>query len=205
MGYGGGIVSASLLRPLAATPAADAPVDAPVDAPGALLGAAQSGDPQAFRALVCAHQTTVYSAALRMLSNREDAQELAQDVFLQLFQALGELRGEQHVCAWLRRTVYHRAIDRLRRRRAAPLLPLDAAAEVEDPSVQPEPATHRRLRTLVAQLTPAARAVVLLRYQHDCDPPQIAATLGLPLNTVKSHLRRSLAVLRARCGRDRDE
>jgi RNA polymerase sigma-70 factor, ECF subfamily len=53
-----------------------------------------------------------------------------------------------------------------------------------------------RLRTLVASLTPAARAVVVLRYQEDLDPTEIAQTLKMSLNTVKSHLKRSLATLR---------
>ena len=54
------------------------------------------------------------------------------------------------------------------------------------------------LQSLVAQLPPAARAVVLLRYQEDLDPADIARTLRMPVNTVKSHLKRSLAELRER-------
>jgi RNA polymerase sigma-70 factor (ECF subfamily) len=54
------------------------------------------------------------------------------------------------------------------------------------------------LRSLVTELPPAARAVVLLRFQEDLDPVEIARTLRMPLNTVKSHLRRSLAQLRER-------
>jgi len=51
---------------------------------------------------------------------------------------------------------------------------------------------------LVAQLPPAARAVVVLRYQEDLDPTDIASTLDMSINTVKSHLKRSLTLLRAR-------
>jgi RNA polymerase sigma-70 factor (ECF subfamily) len=50
----------------------------------------------------------------------------------------------------------------------------------------------------VAELTPAARAVVVLRYQEDLDPVDIASTLDMPINTVKSHLKRSLTLLRTR-------
>jgi RNA polymerase sigma-70 factor (ECF subfamily) len=57
-----------------------------------------------------------------------------------------------------------------------------------------------RLGQLIARLPVVPRAVLLLRYQEDLDPPEIAQALGLPLNTVKSHLRRSLALLRSRSG-----
>jgi len=57
---------------------------------------------------------------------------------------------------------------------------------------------QRRLRELVGELSPAARAVVVLRYQEDLDPEDIARTLSMSINTVKSHLKRSLAALRER-------
>ena len=57
---------------------------------------------------------------------------------------------------------------------------------------------QRNLEDLVSQLPPAARAVVLLRFQEDMDPVEIAEALEMPVNTVKSHLRRSLAWLRER-------
>jgi RNA polymerase sigma-70 factor (ECF subfamily) len=56
----------------------------------------------------------------------------------------------------------------------------------------------RRLRSLVDALPPAPRAVVTLRFQEDLDPSEIARVLEMPVNTVKSHLRRALAVLRGR-------
>jgi RNA polymerase sigma-70 factor, ECF subfamily len=57
---------------------------------------------------------------------------------------------------------------------------------------------ERHLRELIADLSPPARAVLLLRYQEDLDPIDIARTLDMPINTVKSHLKRSLDVLRQR-------
>jgi len=59
-----------------------------------------------------------------------------------------------------------------------------------------DPLLSTRLTQLIGQLQPAARAVILLRYQEDLDPTQIARTLGLSINTVKSHLKRSLSLLR---------
>ncbi len=168
--------------------------------PEGVLTRAQQGELTAFGELIRAHQNTVYSLALRMLKVPEDAEELAQDVFMSAHRHLGKITSAAHLLFWLRRTVCHRAIDRLRRRPAHPDVPLEAAGELPLPDTAADPLLERRLRDLVLKLPPAARAVVLLRYQDDLDPPAIAGILDMPLNTVKSHLKRSLASLRAGCG-----
>ena len=89
-------------------------------------------------------------------------------------------------------------VDRLRRRPRMADLPLDAAAQLQAPEQDADPLVDRRLRELLTRLPPMPRAVLLLRYQEDLDPAEIARALGLPVNTVKSHLRRSLALLRGR-------
>lgn len=169
-----------------------------------LLERARRGEIAAFRDILRRHQDRVYTLALRLVRGREDAEELAQDVFVSLHRHLADIVSEEHLRFWLRRTVCHRAIDRLRRRPSAPALPLASAAEIEGPAAGTDPILERRLRALVGQLPPMARAAILLRYQEDLDPPEIARTLGVPLNTVKSHLKRSLALLRGRCEELRD-
>lgn len=166
------------------------------------LRLAQQGARRAFGELVRAHQASVYSLAVRLLGTPEDAQELAQDVFLQLHRSLAAISSAAHLRFWLRRVVCHRAIDRLRRRPSSPPLPLEAAQTLLAAEAPTDPLLERELQRLVAELPATARAVVLLRYQEDWDPPQIARALDLPLNTVKSHLRRSLSTLRIRL-RDR--
>ncbi len=177
--------------------AADATAGRPVSAANA-LARAQRGELAAFRELIRAYQDGVYSLALRMLKVPEDAEELAQDVFVAAHRHLGKITSEAHLLFWLRRTVCHRAIDRLRQRPAQPDVPLDATAEIAAPDRGGDPLLERCLRDLVQQLPPVPRAVVLLRYQEDLDPSEIARTLDTPLNTVKSHLKRSLALLRRR-------
>lgn len=162
------------------------------------LARARQGELAAFQELIRAHQDTVYSLALRMLKVPEDAEELAQDVFVSAHRHLGKITSAAHLLFWLRRTVCHRAIDRLRRR-PHPAVPLESAGEVALPEAATDPLLERHLRDLVQRLPAAARAVVLLRYQEDLDPSEIASTLGIPLNTVKSHLKRSLASLRTGC------
>lgn len=163
------------------------------------LARAQRGELAAFQELIRAYQNTVYTLALRMLKVPEDAEELAQDVFIAAHRHLGKIVSEAHLLFWLRRTVCHRAIDRLRSRPAYVALQLESVAEVPLPDTSPDPLLERRMRDLVSRLAPAARAVVLLRYQEDLDPSEIASTLDMPVNTVKSHLKRSLASLRAGC------
>jgi RNA polymerase sigma-70 factor (ECF subfamily) len=164
---------------------------------GDLLTQALAGERAAFAALVREHQRSVYSLALRMLSDRHAAEDLAQEVFLQLYRSLSAVSSEAHLGFWLRRVTMHRAIDRLRR---APRLESRAEelAAVVSETEPADPLLERRLRALLRELPAAARAVVLLRYQEDLDPVDIARTLRMPLNTVKSHLRRSLAQLRER-------
>lgn len=162
------------------------------------LARAQAGEPAAFRELLRAHQDAIYSLALRLLGVREDAEELAQDVFVALHRHLAAISSPAHLRFWLRRAVCHRAIDRLRRRPALADLPLEAAGDLSAAQADGDPLLRRALLRLVGQLAPLPRAVLLLRYQEDLDPGEIAEVLDVPVNTVKSHLKRSLAKLRER-------
>ncbi len=163
------------------------------------FAAACAGDSNAFVRLVREHQARVFSLALRLTGRREDAEELAQDTFLGLHRQLCNLESAAHVRHWVCRTVTHRAIDLLRARARRPQAQsadhLMLEVPVEDSSG--DPLLQRTLRALLLHLPEIPRAVVVLRFQEDLDPMDIAATLDLPLNTVKSHLRRSLDWLRA--------
>jgi RNA polymerase sigma-70 factor, ECF subfamily len=165
---------------------------------GALLARAIAGDRAAFATLVREHQRAVYSLALRMLSDRFQAEDLAQEVFLQLYRHLSSLESQAHLAFWLRRVTIHRAIDRLRREPPGTSVALVEADSLASETAETDPLLERRLRGLLRELPPAARAVVLLKFQEDLDPTEIARTLKMSVNTVKSHLRRSLALLRER-------
>ena len=158
---------------------------------------ARSGDRAAFAALIGQHQKMVYSVALRMLGQRELAEDMAQEVFIQLHAKLASLESPSHLVFWLRKAAAHRAIDQLRRHSLLRVTALEEeAAENIAVESNEDPLLQRRLRGLLLQLNPVARAVMTLRYQEDLDPPDIAEILDMPLNTVKSHLKRSLDTLR---------
>ncbi len=162
-----------------------------------ILVHARDGDPVAFAALVRRHEGMVFSLALHALRDRAAAEDLAQDVFLELYRGLGRIESAAHLVAWLRRVASHRCIDELRRLPRRMELAVDALPDRPGPVMSAEVLLERRLREMVGRLPAGARMVMLLRYQEDLDPSEIAETLSMPLNTVKSHLRRSLAVLRA--------
>jgi RNA polymerase sigma-70 factor (ECF subfamily) len=161
---------------------------------------ARRGDMTGFRELLRTHRARVYSIALRFTGRRADAEELAQDVFLQLHGALAQIESSTHLKHWLLRTVAHRCIDRQRhdgrRPRLVPIEALQAESEPLAPEQEQDPLIGARLRRLLPELAPDARAVVLLRFQEDLDPADIATVLAMPVNTVKSHVRRSVEWLR---------
>lgn len=151
-----------------------------------------------FGQLVAENQSLVFSLALRFLRDREAAEELAQDVFLQLFQKLGDIETPAHATWWLRRAICHRCIDEARKRKLRPRTGIEAVPEPCGNSAESDPLLSERLRRLIGELPPNARMVVLLRYQEDLDPADIAELLHMPVSTVKSHLHRSLTALRGR-------
>jgi len=156
------------------------------------IGATASDD---FAGIVRHHEAMVFSLALHFLRDREAAEEVAQDVFLQLHSNLATLQSAEHIRFWLRKVTCHRAIDYGRRRRW-PQVSLDDVAELQARVSTRDPMLTRRLRRIIASLPENARMVVILRYQEDLTPIEIADVMDMPVATVKSHLQRSLARLR---------
>jgi RNA polymerase sigma-70 factor (ECF subfamily) len=147
-----------------------------------------------FSELVRMYQRMVFSVAYHFLHDRTIAEEVAQDVFMQLYRTLPSIKSAAHVTAWLYKATSHRCIDRARRLRRN--LALDEIPEPAAETAESDPLLDRRLRRIVASLPPKARIVVILRYQEDLEPEDIARVLGWRLNTVKSQLQRSLKMLK---------
>ncbi len=152
----------------------------------------------------------VFSVAYHFLHDRAVAEEVAQEVFLSLHRHLGDLQSPAHAVFWLRKVAVQRSLDEARRRKRRPQVPLESVPEpAAGPAGSPggasggarDPILGARLRRLIASLPEAPRMVMILRYQEDLDPTEIAATLQMPVGTVKSHLQRSLALLREKIQR----
>ncbi len=169
---------------------------APAPSGDELLNQARTGSESAFAAIVRQHQAMVFGLAYHFLQSRGQAEELAQDVFLALHQNLPRVESARHLVFWLRRVTSNRCIDSVRSAQRRREQPLD---EMHEPSVSPrfsDPLLGALLRTSIAELAPDARIVVTLRFQEDLDMSEIAAITDMPVNTVKSHLRRSMEALR---------
>jgi RNA polymerase sigma-70 factor (ECF subfamily) len=154
-----------------------------------------------FDELVREHQAMVYSVAYHFFRDRALAEDLAQEVFLRLHGAAADLESAAHARFWLRKAISRLCIDESRRRRFRRRLEL---SEVPEPSAQPERGDvflSATLRSLISTLPEGARLAMILRYQEDLEPGEIAVILNLPVSTVKSHLYRSLAVLRVKLSR----
>lgn len=152
-----------------------------------------------FEDLVHEHERMVFSIAYHFLHNTAASEEVAQDVFLELFKALKTLQSKAHVTFWLRRVACHRSIDYSRRNRmSAAEVSWEKLPEPRQAASESDPMMSRRLRQLVAALPEKMRMVVILRYQADAALEEIADAMGIPLNTVKSTLHRAHAILRSR-------
>ncbi len=159
-----------------------------------------------FPALLREHQHMVFSIALRIAADRGAAEEIAQDVFLELHKTLAELSTPEHVLYWLRRVATHRSIDHVRRLKQNHEVGVDEATleglmDTAAQNQQGDTVIDERLQILLGSLPALQRGVLMLRYQEDMTPDEIAATLAMPVATVKSHLQRTLALLRTKAER----
>jgi RNA polymerase sigma-70 factor (ECF subfamily) len=152
-----------------------------------------------FEPLVDQHQSMVFSLALRMTGDRGLAEEIAQDVFLELDRNLGRIETPDHACYWLRRVTISRSSDALRRRRVRGMdLWVDLGEAHGAQREERSSPLGARLEHLLTTLPEAQRAALVLRYQEDLLPEEIAAVMDAPLATVKSNLQRGLKLLRAK-------
>jgi RNA polymerase sigma-70 factor (ECF subfamily) len=160
---------------------------------------AQAGDQAAIATLVAEQQRYVYSIAMTITKDPTEAADLTQDALIRFIRAIGSYRGETKLSTWLYRLVVNLGIDQMRRRGAPPIRLDDECAEFdvasEDPIDDLEATIERveeaqLVRAAVARLPDAQRLALTLHYFEDLRYEDIAEVMGVPLNTVKSHIRR---------------
>ena len=158
-------------------------------------------DASEFRRAIEAHGRTVFSIALRVTRDYGAAEEIAQDVFLELHRCAERLESEEHLRFWLRRVAVHRSTDALRRRARRPEAVAELWAEEEHGAAWGDAAglgegVVAQLEVMVGSLPEAMRVAVVLRYGEEMTPEEIGRLLEQPLATVKSNLQRGLKLLR---------
>jgi RNA polymerase sigma-70 factor (ECF subfamily) len=180
-----------------------------------LVERCREGDPQAFARLVALHESMVVNLAARMLGDVEEARDVAQEVFLQVYRTLGRFEGRSSIKTWIYRIVVNQCHNRRRwwrrraRERSRPIEELTAAEEAKlseaeagkglDPFDRIRQAERAaRVQQALMGLSFAHRAVLMLRDAEGLSCEAVAETLALPVGTVKSRLARAREALRAR-------
>jgi RNA polymerase sigma-70 factor (ECF subfamily) len=167
-----------------------------------LIRSARAGEHQALTRLVETYQGPVYSLALAIMRDRADAADMTQETFVRLLRSLHAYRGDgSNFTSWVHRMTVNICLDALRRRQRSPMASLEQQGESlrEPASVdvweQPEWRVEWResaneVRSALAELPTSQREALTLHYLEDRPYDEIAASMGVPLNTVKSHILR---------------
>lgn len=170
-----------------------------------LVDAVISGDDEAFRVLVDREKTNVIGLCRRVLGDRSEAEDVAQEAFLQAYRALPTFRGDGPFGAWLGRIAMRMAIARLKQPTHLQADPTRAEGWLVDlgDAVDPQLLAlddERRSEVLqaISTLPEAQRRIVAMRFYRDMSLDEISSATGVPLGTVKSRLHRALAALRRR-------
>jgi RNA polymerase sigma-70 factor (ECF subfamily) len=165
-----------------------------------LVEACRRGEREAFDQLVLRHQRDIYRLCYRYVNNHEDADDLAQEVFVKAWRAIPRFRGDSSFSTWLYRIAVNACLNfRAARRPASEELPetladprAGAEARVED---EEEAA---RIREAVGRLPEKQRATLILKVYHELSHEEVAKILGSTVGTVKANLFHALANLRKR-------
>jgi RNA polymerase sigma-70 factor (ECF subfamily) len=167
----------------------------------ALVARCCAGEREAFCVLVNRYQRVIYSIALNMLGNAEDAEDAAQETFVRAYEALHRYKPKGHFSAWLRRIVVNLCINQKRHPATVSLDDVDPAASclTDDPaSLVIAEAEAQAVRRAVGGLPPAYRAVVVLRFLDELSYHDIAQSLGVSVSTVAARLHHAKEMLRER-------
>ena len=160
-------------------------------------------DAAAFEALAAQHERAIYLLCLRMMGNPNDAQDCAQEAFLNAYRAFGGFRGQASGKTWLYRIAYNACLDALRKRRNDSSL--EALRETGFDPADPSPGTEeqviakderRRLREAIALLPDDQREALILTQLEKVPYEEVAQALGVSEGTVKSRVNRAKARLK---------
>jgi RNA polymerase sigma-70 factor (ECF subfamily) len=167
-----------------------------------LLAAHVAGDRDAFGELFRRHRHRLWSVAIRVLGDREEAADAVQDAMVSAYRAAASFRGDAAVSTWLHRVVVNACLDRARKLSARPVVPLTAdvaaAADRADRHAADQLAARELrsvLRSALATLQPDQRIALVLVDLEGYPVDEVAQILGIPPGTVKSRCARARARL----------
>jgi len=201
----------------APTRAAVSATEAAEDRDHALVDRARAGDIEAFEMLVRRYQGWVFSLAVRMLGERAEAEDMAQEIFLKAYRGLKRFKGASRFSTWLYTIASHHCLNHLQARRRRPL-PCPRVGDRSDRAEEDPPAVVDRLadpapradvllertdlariiQAELATLTPEHRIILVLRDIQGLSYDEISRMLDLELGTVRSRLHRARMEMKAR-------
>ena len=158
-----------------------------------------------FDSLVRPHLDHMYRVAYRFCGDRDNAEDLVQDVLTKLYARQAELTAIDHLQSWLAKVIYRQFIDNTRRQSRSPLQSIEETTEVTEAVAQtngqPEQQmaqaqTYRQLQSALGQLSEEHRVVISLHDVEGYPLKEIQDILSIPLGTLKSRLHRARAQLR---------
>lgn len=170
-----------------------------------LLRRACKGDVQAFEELMQSHESRIYAIALRMMGNREDAQDCAQEAMVRIYRAMGSFKGQSALATWIYCITMNTCLDELRRRKARKVTSLDSLVDngwsPTDTGDTPEEHGLRvekqnALNQAIQALPDDMRAAIILRDVKGYSYDEIASILDANVGTIKSRISRGREKLR---------
>jgi len=172
-----------------------------------LIRAIAQGDKHAMQALFAQHRLRVYRFALRLIDDKDAAEDLVSEVFLEVWRHAGRFEGRCRVSTWLLAITRNRALSMLRRRQME-RLDCDEAAVIPDHADDPETAIQKQQQSAIlahclTKLSAAHREVIDLVYYHGRSIDEVAAIIRVPPSTVKTRMfyaRNRIAQLLGRFG-----
>jgi len=166
---------------------------------------AKQGDAEAFEVLYNLHKRRVYSLCLRMTANTAEAEDLAQEAFLQLFRKIGTFRGESAFSTWLHRMAVNVVLMRLRKK-GLPVVSLEDTQDTEEEAPKKELGApdavlagsidRLQLERAVAALPPGYRMIFVLHDVEGYEHNEIAGMVGCSIGNSKSQLHKARMKLR---------
>lgn len=177
-----------------------------------IIARAQRGDEEAYAALFEAHKRRVYSLCLRMTGNTAEAEDLAQEAFLQLFRKISTFRGESAFSTWLHRLAVNVVLMHLRKK-GLQQISLDEVDTSQDEPVKRDYGSDDRrlmgsvdrigLQNAIADLPPGYRTVFVLHDVEGYEHNEIAEIMKCSVGNSKSQLHKARMKLRERLRKDR--
>ena len=162
----------------------------------------QKGSHDAFRLLVERYMKQAYNIAFGFLHDHDDAEDVAQESFVRIYQSITTFRGDAEFSTWLYRIVMNLSLNRVQQKKSARSHTVQSFEDIgnfvgHDSVSAPEPDIRWHIEQALHQLQTLQRATVILRHLNGLSTKQVSGVLGCSEGTVKTHLHRGLKKMRA--------